>query len=437
MGAVKHSGVDAFRYMLGKGVPGAAGVLTALVLIRVSGSQVYADYSLLTTFTISWCSLWLGWMNQAQLRFAKINAAALKIGPNGKRAVVRSAYALICWTAAFLGALICCGYWYEGAEPGVADFLPFFFIFFGHAFYISNSSVLQANLASKSVLRVELFRGVLLLFLPLLFYWNFRNSVGGFISSVGLLSSGFAVAVCATAMLGRREVARTVGASRRRSRGTYARSLALIRCYWKYGWPMAFWLGMSTGMPVVERLILKDLGAQDVFSIYVSLYEVVFKVFALFLFPITMALHPRVMLLYNEGDTKGSNRIIYAGVFFQVLISFFVVSAFLVFRPYFLLFLKIPELSVDWLDILVLASSGAIWQVALMVHKPLERLNKTRLMMFGMFLSFLVVAVGDAFWGAHGGVLRVSLVNFLSAAVYVVFVLCVVFFGRFSRAKNE
>lgn len=438
MSTFERSKVDVFRYLVAKGAPGAASVLTTLILIRVSGPEVYANYSLLTTFVVSWSALWLGWMNQAQLRYTARSQRNNNSQFFGVQSIIVRAYESIVFFVTLFGFIIYGFYWISLDESKTIDLLPILFSILGHAIYISNGAILQANLASRSILKIELIRGSLLLVLPLLLYLSFNEYFVGKISPLGKLASGFSLAICATAFYGRIEVTRAVGRTRAYSKSVVWRCIAVIRKYWNYGWPMALWLGMSTGMPVAERIILKELGSQTLFATYASFYEIVFRVFALILFPITMALHPRIMILYNERRFHESNKIILYGIGFQTLISIFAIAILLGFKSTAIGYLKLSENIIGWREILTLASAGALWQIALLVHKPLERINKTKSMMFSMLVSLSFLIIGDLYFVRVGQLYNICAVNLFCAIFYIALTSALArFHGAYSKTDEK
>lgn len=420
---------DVFLYLLAKGFPGGASVASTFVLIRFAGADVYSEFAFFSTFVISLCSFGVGWLNQSQLRFSRLGCNE----PASLRGRVLRSYVqvigggVVVMVAALGSAVVYLERVRDGGYP--LDLAVVWFALAFHGLYLVNGGALQASLQAKKVVAVELLRGCLLLILPLGFYF-FLSSVGSVLSPAGLLAAGFAAGVGIASLLGiyfLREYLIVLVTRRVR----WATLKRILRKYWNFGWPMSVWLGVSTGLPLIERVVLKNSGGGQLFSDYVTHYEIFYRVFALGLFPITMALHPRIMQKYNMSDIAGSNALIGKGLVLQALVGLCVIGVLLSAADLVLAGMGLRAVQDQLLFVASLCCAGVLWQMALLVHKPLERVNKTRLMVLFMFVSAGVLFLGDIYIVSRGSALLFALMNVLSACVYIS--LCLshwFFFGR-------
>lgn len=420
---------DVLLYFFAKGAPGAASVATTFLLIKVAGADVYAEFALFSTFVISFCAFGVGWINQSQLRFARAeHAGSVLFRLRVIKSYVHAIGGLAVLALVAVGSLVVYFGWvrdggYELDMLAVSSALIF------HGLYLVNNGALQSGLRAQKVVVVELVRGGLLLILPLGIY-HFFSSDDAFLSPAGLLAAGFAVGVLIASMFGGyflRDYLIVLVARRIR----WSTLKQVFWKYWSFGWPMSVWLGVSTGLPLIERVVLKNNGGGQLFSDYVTHYEIFYRVFALGLFPITMALHPRIMQKYNTSDLAGSNALIGKGLALQALVGLCVIGVLLSVADLVLAGMGLRAVQDQLLFVASLCCAGVLWQMALLVHKPLERVNKTRLMVLFMFVSAGVLFLGDIYIVSRGSPLLFALMNVLSACVYIS--LCLshwFFFGR-------
>ena len=68
-----------------------------------------------------------------------------------------------------------------------------------------------------------------------------------------------------------------------------------------------------------------------------------------------------------------------------------------------------------------LAVGGFIWQFALLIHKPLELLKKTHLMLFAIILSLIVNLTGNIIFLPKWGLIATAYTYIASGIVYISF----------------
>lgn len=71
----------------------------------------------------------------------------------------------------------------------------------------------------------------------------------------------------------------------------------------------------------------------------------------------------------------------------------------------------------------LLMLGGFLWQIALFAHKPLEIMQRTKVMLGGMIIVLLVEAVGNYLFVPRWGLSAAVCVFVLGACAYIAFVL--------------
>jgi O-antigen/teichoic acid export membrane protein len=161
---------------------------------------------------------------------------------------------------------------------------------------------------------------------------------------------------------------------------------------------MSLWAGSMWAFQVVDRSLIEHFFGFAVTGSYTSLYDLLVRVYTLLFFPVTLAAHPRIMAAWNRGDSNQATRYIklVIGLQLVLLLPFVLLNTWL--APYIILrFFPSSSTVVNEL-ILPVALGGALWQIALMAHKPLEMMGRTRLMLV-LILCALVSSFVLNYWG--------------------------------------
>ena len=152
---------------------------------------------------------------------------------------------------------------------------------------------------------------------------------------------------------------------------------------------------------------------------YASIYDMVIRSYSLSLFPITLAVHPRIMNSWNENKVNEADAMIKKGVLAQVIISLPILLAFFLGGGLLADFLM-PGQGGEYRDlVLPIALGGLFWQLALLIHKPLELAGNTLLMLIAMGLALLSNVVGNCILLPRIGLIASAYTTILSSFVYL------------------
>jgi O-antigen/teichoic acid export membrane protein len=199
-------------------------------------------------------------------------------------------------------------------------------------------------------------------------------------------------------------------------------SVAILKRLWSFGWAVGIWLMLCQVLPIVGRSALQHYAGYKAAGTYASMYEVAVRAFSFFAFPVTQAAHPRIMQYWNQGQYDAARMAMRQSVRWQLLMFLpLEVGGVLFSRPLTALILgKGNSAPNSLLPLLMLG--GFLWQLALLAHKPLEIMHRTKTMLVGMIVVFFLELFGNYVFVPRFGPDAVVLVFVLGAVAYLAFV---------------
>lgn len=383
-------------YFACKAVPGAAALGGVVVFIRYGGPSTYGVYSVAYASAAFTTNLGVGWLLQATLRFAGDRSASWDLVH--RWSVWVSILAVGTATVAISAATLR----HAGAEVSVGAGLL--------AAAIATQglivTLMQSELAPRTVLFAEMMRATLQLLLPVAALVLIARS-----GSVLLFAMATATAL---AILPFHRRLRASGRS-----GDHA----VLRLWWSYGWPMSLWLSLASMLQYADRVLLAHWRGTSEAGSYAGVYDVLNGGLAVCLFPVTMAAFPVISRAWNSGDRAGALRVNRLAVRVQIIIFIPVLVLVALCRTTFtrLLLDTTAPRAVD--TVIPILLGAFCWQLALSVHKRLELERRTRLMLlFALAATSSNILVNLLTINRYGAV-AAAWATFGSAALYLA--LCV------------
>jgi O-antigen/teichoic acid export membrane protein len=202
----------------------------------------------------------------------------------------------------------------------------------------------------------------------------------------------------------------------------------------QYGWPLALWFTISSLLNVSDRYIIgyylteKDLGT------YSAIYDLLYKGITLLYAPILVAGFPIMTQKYNSGNKSDALRFLKKLIFFETIIFIVLLVAAYFLKSFFIIKIvgiAATEQSVDL--VLPIVCGAFIWQLAMLVHKPLEFELKTKTMLLFSAVALAVNLVLNIVFIPIYGIVFASYSTVLCALVYL---LLTVFFIGFLNKKE-
>ena len=415
---------DSLSYFGGKVVPGFMGLISVPVFIRLIGLDQYGRFAVTVPILMAVAGASSGWLAQGVLRFhpATDDAHGREIAFD--RAVTRATITTVLVTSLALAMLL------AGLHYSLLTSFASLAFCFSLVVYSIALAKFQARLQPAIVLRREILRSTAGFVIPVALVAITGRRHFEFL----LLGQALAYTIAFLPSSRSRGHARDTGESSQSGlRADDFSSGRTIRQLWQFGWAVGLWLLLSQALPVIDRWTIQKFASYSSAGVYASLYEVAVRSFSFLVFPLTQAAHPRIMRAWNEGRFAESHRIIRYSVLAQLII-FVTVLGGVLFAAH-----GITRLVLGFNDpvatrmLPVLLVGGFLWQLALLLHKPLEIAQRTGAMLVAM-AAVVVLNIAACFqFIPRFGFQAASYILVLSACLYIAFTLCMSRFGAFRR----
>jgi O-antigen/teichoic acid export membrane protein len=156
-------------------------------------------------------------------------------------------------------------------------------------------------------------------------------------------------------------------------------------------------------------------------GVYAGIQELLTRIFSITIFPLTLALHPRIMNLWNKSKKQEAIQTIKWGV--GIMIGFVTILLFIMWMFENVIFdiihLAIPQMSSQHKTLIIpLLSAGFLWQFSFLAHKMLELKEQTKIMVMFLLFSLLINIVGNSVFIPRMGVQATANTAFISALAY-------------------
>lgn len=397
--------LDTRNYFISKIIPGLMGLLTVAVFVRMVGYEQYGRYAVLMAATTACATGGAGWLSQGILRFASQYA-----GTGGADSFRRGSNLGIL-LAALLGGLalsVIVAFQHSGLVLAVALIL-----YLPMLTYTVEVTRVQASLRSETVVRIEGIRAISSFAIPLILVLVTGRK--DYLLLLGGVGVGYLIPLAAR--FGNSQSSRAKASERFAWLGNSERN-ALNRV-WTYGWPVALWLVCQQCLVVSDRYFIQRFWGYSAAGVYASIYDVIVRSFALVFAPITMSVHSVLMHRWNQGDRQSSIAALKKAMGYEVLLFIPVLVALLFLKPWIArLILGKANLEAAG-SILPLAVAGFLWQLALLAHKPLEILCRTKRMLIGILLTLACNVLGNYFLVPRFGFIAAAYLSAGASCLYL------------------
>jgi len=399
-------------FAAGKAVPGVLTLISIPIWIREFGPANYAAFSLYWTISLVGTTFTTGWLNQAILRYTGDRALAYENLSRKVRTALESApLVTIVPLTVLIGFMVP-----EGAERwaflavGAVGLLA-------NARYQVRQTLAQRDARATVFAVAETVRAACALVFAVLL------AAARVIQPWSLVAGYTAAIILATAVL-RRPTPDNAGPLPDR---------AVVREYWRFGWPLSLWLPLSLSTIYLDRFVINALYGLDRAGTYAAAADLVVRGMGLMVAPVILFMHPAIMRSWNTEDRPSALRrwrrmtlLLTVGV---------AVAAVLVLVAYALFADRVLAQVLPIAPFAALTIGGAAWQLALMVHKPLEASNRTATMLGALLVSLVATATLDLLLAPRLAELGVAVAFAAGAGVYIALVL--VLNARILRAEKR
>ena len=399
---------DSFKYAVTKLIPGLMGLMTIIVFIRMIGPEEYGKYSIQLSFLMAISAFSIGWLNQSTLRYySRYQTAALLSRVFGLGILVSILFGLV-----VLG--IASRYSIFDSLTG-SESLIGFILFVALCAFQFLSTLFRAQLKPINVIIITTVQSILGLLIPVILLSMFEQSHR-------FLLIGLAMSYCTPPIIFFFVNINRVKKFWFKENGIHKSRHILVE-FLKYGTPLSLWFALSLSLALLDRFFIKYYFEYETTGIYASFTDLVVRVFSILLFPLTLAVHPRIMSAWNTNKQSAAIALWWKALQYQLGIFIVLMAVVYIFTDNIFNFLMVilPDLNVSYSFLLMpILAGGFLWQFALLCHKPLEMDQRTKLMALLMLAALCVNLIGNIVYLPHYGIIATAYTYIASATVYII-----------------
>jgi O-antigen/teichoic acid export membrane protein len=399
---------DSLTYFVSKVIPGATGLLSVTVFVRLFGYDQYGHYAVSLALAVTlggWAS---GWLAPGVLRYlttCRTPDDIRRFGITIRQGLLASiAVGGLVTPVAFRILLNASWPVTAAATLIVAAMIV----------YVVNLATLQAALQATTVVKLEAARTLLAFLTPIALVTATGRKTYPLILAGVFVGYTLPLIVYRSTYAG---LARPVNRLQQRNEATA--NGPELSAVWRYGWPVALWALANQGFGVVDRSLVQHYHGYAAAGLYASMYDVVIRSFSLIFFPITLATHPIVMRHWNAGERTEAMRIIKVSVTYQTVLCVPILLVLYLTRNWVGTLVTGASTAESAAIVIPLAVGGCLWQLALLIQKPLEVLCQTHRMLQAMAASFVFSVGANCLTVPTQGLVAAAYVNALAAVVYI------------------
>ena len=399
---------DSFKYAVTKLIPGLMGLMTIIVFIRMIGPEEYGKYSIQLSFLMAISAFSIGWLNQSTLRYySRYQTAASLSRVFGLGILVSILFGLV-----VLG--IASRYSIFDSLTG-SESLIGFILFVALCAFQFLSTLFRAQLKPINVIIITTVQSILGLLIPVILLSMFEQSHR-------FLLIGLAMSYCTPPI-----IFFFVNINRVKKfwfkENSIHKSRYILVEFLKYGTPLSLWFALSLSLALLDRFFIKYYFEYETTGIYASFTDLVVRVFSILLFPLTLAVHPRIMSAWNTNKQSAAIALWWKALQYQLGIFIVLMAVVYIFTDniFNMLMVILPDLNVSYSFLLMpILAGGFLWQFALLCHKPLEMDQRTKLMALLMLAALCVNLIGNIVYLPHYGIIATAYTYIASATVYII-----------------
>jgi O-antigen/teichoic acid export membrane protein len=396
--AGRHSwAATILTFAAGKAFPGLLTLASIPLWVNSFGASNYGLFSLYWTASLIGTSLTLGWLNQAILRQTGTEGASYEALPWRTRWLVEAGPA--CTVVPL--AIVTWPLW-EGHEDRWTFLLSSLVGLLINGRYAVRQTISQRDARATPYAVAETVRVAVALMLSL------TLAASGLVAPWSLVAANSAGMLLALTILIRSERRMACGLVKMRVKGP------LLGAFWRFGWPLSLWLACSSSMMYLDRLVISHLYGLEKAGDYAAAADLVVRGMGMVAAPVIMFLHPAFMRAWNTRD-RGAALAIWRRMtsFLALGVGLTGAIILLAYAAFSGSVLDNPPSIATFAALIV---GGIVWQMALMLHKPLEASGRTLTMLGALIGSLLVTLTADLLLAPRLGLLGVAL-GFMSGAL--------------------
>ena len=390
---------DALYYSISKIIPGLTGLISVILFFRLIGAEEYGKYSIIFSFTNLIATFSFGWLNQSILRYRLTYNSSVKIlSP----ILMGFIFGIISVTLFVITTSI-----FE--FPIIFSNKSVIFLAISIGIFNIVKSTFQSEELPNKVILITSFQSILMIICSIILIKLYNNDAKSLILGI---SFGYLIPILPYTKLFTSNV-------------ITKKNIKRIKPFFNYGAPLSLWLGISLSLNFLDRYFIEYYFGTSLMGSYAGFSEFIIRIFSIVIFPITLAVHPILMNKWNKNkNISDSLSALFQASLLQVLICIFMLIPLLIFKDFIFSFIQaiIPQLDNSMKGIMIpIFLGGFLWQLALVLHKPLEIEERTLSMVGCIMVSLVINIIGNLFFLPIFGIIATAYTMIISAFTYIIF----------------
>ena len=401
--------IDTLLYFFSKLLPALLNLAFISVFIGIVGLDGYGEFSLNIYLINLIVSFSFGWLNQSILRYS-----SLGVSRNVQPPILQMIFSSLI-IALFTNIIIT----YATKASTAFAITSFAIICIG--FFTVLKTIYQSNLNPKKIIKLTTLQALLFfltpLFLSLYFILDFK---------ILIFTTGLSFLIPSLLLIKKKEIFFF--------NSQMKIDKSLIKRWIKFGIPLSVWSSLGLLLSFLDRYFINKYYNLESLGIYSSLSELSIKIFSLFIFPFTLAIHPRITKKWNENKKNDAIELIKLSIMAVVVVLLLSTFFLLKFDKelFKIITIFIPIKGLENANLLFpLFITGIIWQLSFFTQKLIELKENTYLMIIFIFISVLINIAGNTIYLPKYGIIATSYASMISSLSY-----CFLTFVYFLLKKN-
>ena len=388
---------DTLFYTISKIIPGLTGLISVVLFFRLIGAEEYGKYSIIFSFTNLIAAFSFGWLNQSILRYRSTFSSSVKIlSPISLGFIIGTIPVIIfvIITSAF-------------GFPAIFSNKHIIFLALLIGMFNIIKSIFQSEELPNKVILITSYQSILMIICSIIILKLYDNSAESLILGI---SFGYLLPILPYSKLFSINI-------------ITKENIKKINPFFNYGLPLSLWLGISLSLNLLDRFFIEYYYGSSLMGSYAGFSEFVIRIFSIFIFPITLAVHPILMNKWNKNKNIHEFFVkLFKASMIQILIFLIMLIPVYFFKEdfFYLIQIMIPEIDVSMKEIIIpIFIGGFLWQLALVLHKPLEIEERTLIMVVCIMFSLVANLIGNIFFLPKFGILVTAYTMIFSASIYI------------------
>ncbi len=398
--------INYFYYAAGFIIPGILSFLLIPFILRNFGAGIYAQYSIAFN-TLSVVTMFCyGWIGHSYIRFYSATNDQLNI--LASKFLFRSLLAGFAVFACLIFLL---------TDVSLHDFVLLIPAFFLSGYYSFKLMVFQAKQKAKKIALSEIIRTVVNIGIPLCFTLLYKQAPGSLALLLYTLSLSYGIPIIFVLS---NPLLRPVG-----NTNIAEKDNDLASKFKTYGIPVAVFLSLALALSVNDRFIIAKLMGNTDAGNYAAVYDILNKGVGFICTPVIMTFYPYIVKQYNEGSKEVALLSLKKSILLEILIFLSGLVVLYFAGNYLLQFVLKDAMQPGTLYLSLLIYAGVFaWQLAMLLHKPLELRMQTKHLAIGVGIAFAVnIAANYYLIGRFHDVTLAAYTTIGSSLLYIIYVL--------------